>query len=284
MSGLAKAFVVINLILALFFLGASATLFQTNKNWKEAAEQSTVDIKEWSKEWSGAKETLEGKLAQLDGNVRTLQNENSVLDTQKSELENQMGELRKDITRLESSVTTLTASLGQKDLHLQDKDNAIAQKDEAIDRLSREKTEAAEAEKLATQRAARASLDLDQLEQQLSTAQMELVQLQKTLTDKELLLASVEKIGIKLDDIGVQVAPKIDGVVVAVRDGMVVLSVGRDDMVKEGYEFTVYEGSRFVGKVKVENVLDDMAGARILFTEENASIQVGQNASTRLAG
>ena len=40
MSGLAKFFVVINLVLALFFLGVSATLFQSQKDWKGAAEKS----------------------------------------------------------------------------------------------------------------------------------------------------------------------------------------------------------------------------------------------------
>src|SRR5262249_26086232 len=71
-------------------------------------------------------------------------------------------------------------------------------------------------------------------------------------------------------------APPINGVVEVVDNDqkLVVLSVGRNQKVREGYTFTVYRGDRFVAKVKVVKVFDDLAGAKIVFTNENESIQV----------
>ena len=61
-----------------------------------------------------------------------------------------------------------------------------------------------------------------------------------------------------------------------------ILSVGSDENVQEGFTFTVYDRDRFVGKVKVETVMNDMCGARVLFTEPGETIEAGQKASTRL--
>ncbi len=131
--------------------------------------------------------------------------------------------------------------------------------------------------------ASRAVIDRQLLEEQLGQMSELAARNENELNDAKLALASAEQQGYT-PGIGVSIAPKIDAVVVAVRDGIVVLSVGRDDNVKAGYEFTVYEGSRFIGKVKVENVLGDMSGARVLFTDQGETIRAGNQASTRLAG
>ena len=45
---------------------------------------------------------------------------------------------------------------------------------------------------------------------------------------------------------------------------LVMLSVGSDDGVKRGYRFTIRRGERYIGKVEVERVFNDMCSARIL--------------------
>jgi len=284
MSGLAKAFVVINLILALFFLGASATLFQANKNWKKVAEQENAEKLEYLGQWKDKTERYDGRIASLEENGRVRDAEIAVLTTQKQDLENANGTLRTDNTQLKAQVDTLNASLAQKDQHLQDRDNTLAAKDEEIERLSREKSEADAAKVAAVELAQRARLDLQQQEEAVENLSIELTDAKKALDEKTLVIDSVRAAGINIDGLSIQAVPKISGVVSAVRGDIVVLSVGRQDNVREGYEFTIYEGDRFIGKVKVESLLDDMAGARVLFTEQGAAIKAGQLASTRLAG
>lgn len=77
----------------------------------------------------------------------------------------------------------------------------------------------------------------------------------------------------------------IDAVVQAVgksEDKIVVLSVGRSDKVREGFEFTVLRDDRFVGKVKVIKVYDELCGARILFTKDGETIRQGDKATALL--
>jgi hypothetical protein len=82
---------------------------------------------------------------------------------------------------------------------------------------------------------------------------------------------------------GERVAAKREQPEVGVQEGVVVLSVGKDDNVEIGYEFTIYDGDRFIGKVQVTKVLDDMSGCTILF-QEGSGIREGHKASTRLSG
>jgi len=79
-------------------------------------------------------------------------------------------------------------------------------------------------------------------------------------------------------------APRIDAVVKAVshKDKIVLLSVGKDQKVEEGLEFTVYRGPEFIGKVRVIRVYPDLAGAEVIYTKEKAEMQAGDRASTSL--
>ena len=284
MSGLAKAFVVINLILALFFLGASATLFQANKNWKKVAEDGAAESTKLRTEVQAYKEAKEGRIGALEQNVSVLDTELATLRAQKQDLENENGSLKTDKSGLQKRLTTLESQLAQKDQHIQDKDNAIAAKDEEISRLIREKSEADEAMTEANTRASRISLDLAQQIEAQEDLLTELAQTRKELDGKAIQLAQIAEAGIDINRLSIQAVPRIEGVVSAVRGDIVVLSVGRDDQVKEGFEFTIYEEDRFIGKVRVESLLEDMSGAKVLFTEPGKSIRAGQKAATRLAG
>ena len=75
--------------------------------------------------------------------------------------------------------------------------------------------------------------------------------------------------------------PPIEGVVEDVDSELrlVVLSVGKNDGVKPGYEFTVYRGDRFIAKVRVTKTYDNLSGARILLPDD-AVVQRGDRAMT----
>jgi len=77
-------------------------------------------------------------------------------------------------------------------------------------------------------------------------------------------------------------APPIVAVVQAVgkpEEKVVVLSMGRNDRVRQGFEFTVTRDERFVGRVKVIKVYDELCGARVLFTGEGEAIRQGDKAT-----
>ncbi len=282
MSGLAKFFVVINLVLALFFLGVSATLFQSQKDWKGAAESAVENAEETVAMAEKMKETLQGVVDEKTRNNESLTREKEQLGSSILTLQNSNGDLRKSVAQLSTKIDDLDSRIAQKDEHIQDKDSNIARLEEEISRLSSEIDSAGDAKKLAERLRNRALLDKEQLAQQTEALNKELTALKEDYDDQQLLISRIVDSGVRLPDIGVTTAPPIDGMVVGVQEGVVVLSVGKDDNVEIGFEFTIYDGNRFIGKVQVTKVLDDMSGCTILF-QEDSGIREGHKASTRLS-
>lgn len=128
--------------------------------------------------------------------------------------------------------------------------------------------------------------DLEQLRStELRELRHELARTRAELREKELLLhmaGSEPRLLLHRQAL----VPAIGGVVVAVQTDvdpqLVLLSVGSDDGVEKGFHFSIYRGSRFVGKVVVEKVLRDSAGCRVLFTAEGHDVRPGDSAATRL--
>ncbi|MCI0343602.1 MAG: hypothetical protein L0216_21050 [Planctomycetales bacterium] len=73
------------------------------------------------------------------------------------------------------------------------------------------------------------------------------------------------------------------GRVIGVSDqyNLVMLSVGENDGVREGYEFTVTRGKDFVGRVRVDKVFPDMCAASELEDYRRIAIQKGDQVRTR---
>ena len=82
-----------------------------------------------------------------------------------------------------------------------------------------------------------------------------------------------------------QIKPPIDAVVQVVRPpgDLAVLSVGSQQGVQEGFEFTVHRRGRFVGRLLVIKVYPDLCAARILITAQGEAIQVGDKTEATLS-
>lgn len=125
------------------------------------------------------------------------------------------------------------------------------------------------------------------LEDDLAALRREHADTRKRLREKQLLLSMCEDPpgGFSVLPPGPPV-PAIDAEVLAVKHevepNLVLLSAGSDEEVEQGYRFSVYRGSDFIGKVVVERVLSDSSGCRVLFTAEGRSIKPGDLAATRL--
>jgi hypothetical protein len=76
--------------------------------------------------------------------------------------------------------------------------------------------------------------------------------------------------------------PTIDAVIQAVHGRSAILSVGIVQGVEVGYEFTVYRGDQFVGKVQVMEVNHASSKARILFESDGRMMQPGDIAATQI--
>jgi predicted nucleic acid-binding Zn-ribbon protein len=285
MSILAKVFVIINLVFSIAFLTVSGALYHHKTNWREQygnlqknyndlKERDQATIEELKNRISARDDYIqerETKIVELQQRIEDIGQRhrdsrfNLALETQEMTL------LLADHSRAITILTRLDDELkGLKTLcnYLQDMFNkAMAQKNTAENQVTR-----------------LTNINLD-LQKDKSDLLKSFTQTRKELSDTKLVLLALERFGIPVKKIVLlQPPPSIEAVVVAYDEPtrLVVLSVGRRNEVVEGYEFTVWRGSRFVARIKVEEVRPDWSACRVMFEATGEKIQKGDLAATRL--
>lgn len=287
MSALAKVLVVLNLILALFFLGVSATVFVSSENWKENSDKLAKQYDTSVKELEGALGDYQTQKEQRESDLASVRNEVRTLESAKNDLQGEVDDLTSDKAKQQQKIDELMDMVAQKDRHIEQKDGEISRLSDRLDEAQTVAQNADDAKSEAEKNYARARLDKQQLAKENEALSIELAQTKSDLEEKSTMIAVAQDKGLDFGKIiGTKPAPAIDGAVVAVSDeedvNLVVFSVGANDKVEEGHEFTIFRGGQFIGKAKVSKVTADMAGARILFLEDGASVQIGDKVTTRM--
>lgn len=287
MSLLAKIFVVLQALLVMVYLGMSASLYQHRRDWRTSYQKlkhrynTAIDV---------AKRELEARKSEIEARQTMITTKESELRTLKTELDqalassqrnNQMyREEQQKLATLTGNFERLSNNLNQA---LQDLERARQRIDttEGLLATANVRRETAEGQ------VARLTSLKTNLETDLSDLRKEFTSARTLLREKELMISMAENAGVNFSRLlpGPPV-PAIDGRVVAVKTDidppLVLLSVGSDDKVERGFEFAIYQNSKFKGKVVVERVLPDSAGCRVLFTVDGESITAGDSAATRL--
>ena len=287
MSALAKVFVVFVFLLSIFFFGTSTALYLAREDWaknyddfKKDVDVAVDGLESRNKQLKADLDDVQSALSLVSkeeivkaGTIQTLQNELKGKNAQIADIEAE----RETAVAKNTASDNLNASLTEQNTAL------TTQLSEAHDK----RDSSIAAEKVANAEKFRMKRDLDATATELHEARVEFSALGEKFDSLELAYGAVEK---KLGKDGIEailsglVSPPIDALVEEV-DGdleMVVLSVGRQDEVKEGVEFTIYREGKFVGKVRVNKVYDNLAGAKVLFTDKGFDIRQGDRATTRI--
>lgn len=282
MSALAKFFVVFNLVLSLFFFGASATLYLTRYNWRAAHDEYKLEA--------------DAGLEKVRKQVLSVAKQNDKLMTDVAQYKADLANAGQRTRRLDEQLSDATTKIGLADSAREQAQVSLGEQAKvlkaAVDRngsLERQLEQAGSDRDDALKTAETASAEANSLKLDLEKSNQDLHGLRVAMTDTNEQLEEcqlryrvlVKRVG--SDVIGTPM-PEIEGQIVAVDPGerLVVLSVGRDDKVEKGYRFTVFRGDEFVGKVEVFQVYPDLAGARILFTKDGSEVEQGDRASTAI--
>ncbi len=281
MSVVAKILVVLNLFLAVGFLGASATFLGVQENYKVQLKETSEKMQGQIDDLNALKDKLGGDLAnqrQMSADFRA-SNEGLKATAQAKEAEalrnsevyNQLlGQHEKLAQTYTDAVSTIDNLTADKKRLIEEKDGALAEKRGAVDAKNNAITEQ------------------KRLENEILGQSDQIAELEKRLTgtaDKlentELVVALyVKKFGHLGDIIG---PPAIAAVVAGVNTDLniVLLSVGRDDKVKEGFEFTIYRNNEYVATVVVDKVEKDHCSGYSKKEVERLPISVGDKGTTR---
>lgn len=287
MSLLAKIFVVMQTVLVMVYLGMTATLYQHRRDWRTSYQKLknryTVAVGRAQKEISALRTYAVAKdefIRSKEIEVRQLKTQLDQEISRAQSNQQRYQEKAQEFSTLQNNFSRLSTDLDEamkRNSQLQDRK---AELEQLLD-VATNRRETAEGQ------VARLTTLNTSLETDLADLRKEFADTRRALREKELLISMAEGAGVNFELLvpGPPV-PAIDGTVVAVKDDvsppLVLLSVGSDDKVERGFNFSIYRGNQFVGKVVVERVLRDSCGCRVLFTADGQKIQANDSAATRL--
>ena len=281
MSALAKIFVVFVFLLSVFFFGSSAVLFKTRTDWRKAYNKLSSDVRT---ELDKLKKNNEELTTLYDNQEKTIALHKTAEDQLTKELKQKLSDLSEEkakVTLANSQAektnvlnTSLTTALEKASTQIKQLQDALEKSGTALD-------EATKVADTANGQRDSMRLDLAKVQEDLHAARTELATLAGEYDTIKLNYDTVLATG-GGSAVGTTPARPIDAMINAVDNDekLVVISAGKEQRVEPGYEFTVYRGDQFIGKVKVIKVYPELAGARILWTREGREIQRGDKAST----
>ena len=244
MSLLSKLFVILVFVIALIKLGIDVTLFAQKVDWKDKFikevnyHYATQQIK--NAEIAARDMEVENQrqfMAILSDRINTLDTENSGKAARINELNRQLDAANTLASKYEADMQVFVRQLEVQLAQIQELTTKI---EESRVKLAKSVAELQYARQLAE----RLQQDLGQLEEK----HVEMARDKKHLEEKMNAIAQAGG--------NVNVAPKkaLEAKVTAVANeiGLVVISIGKDDGVLEGDEFTVYRGGDFVAKIVID--------------------------------
>ena len=284
MTLVGKIFTVLIFVMTIVFMSFAVMVFATHKNWKDLATNATPA--------PGKPLGLEQQLAQMK--------------QQKADAEIQVQKLRDEL-KMESAARA--QAIGALTTRLVKAEGELSQKQAELATVLTNHTQVAEAAKQAQSRLealekeiAGIRTDLRTTQKDLDSKVLEVVKLTDDLnqaialrdTEKEkntqavLQLAQMKMVmdanGLSADSLVSHIAPKVEGVVLEVSDkGLIEISIGRDDGLKEGHSLEVFRDNTYLGRIIIRRTAPDRAVGQIIKELQRGQIKRGDRVSTKLS-
>ena len=283
MTLVGKIFTVLILIMSVAFLMLAVTVFATHTNWRDVVMRPR----------EGGKEPgLKVQIEELSAKVKTL------LD----ELQRAADRLAIEQAARRYALAALQTKLESAKTELQRREAQFAELQAAHGTLLTTLETNEENLKKVTDEIAQLRTDMRAVQQARDEKFNEVVQLTDRLNELEGMRKDLEeRRGQLLEQVGrmklvldrheldeftpvVDLPPRVDGVVVAVGDkGLVEISIGSDDGLREGHKLEVFRGNSYLGRVVIRRTEPDRAVAEIDPAYRKGSIRKGDRVATKLS-
>ena len=284
MNILGKIFVFAVFVMSLVFMSFAIALYSTHTNWKEEILRESNEVRVgkplgWKAQLTEAKkdrekaqgeiDTLKSEVAaseaardQVVAKIQTALEEKNqelvALREEKVDREKERAEAQEEVAKARDELKELTAKIDGLRTQVKTQQSAV---DEQVSR------------------AAKLAIELHEQESFLAIANERKAQLEKQVANARLLL---KQGGLSVDSLPRDQLPAIDGVVTAVVNDSIEVSLGGQDGVQMGHFLEVYRNNQYVGRVKVVSVKADKAMAVVIREFSRGSIQAGDRVATKL--
>lgn len=281
MSVVAKILIVLNLVLAVAFLSGAASFLGQKEAWKKQYEDLDATTSTEIANLRTQVEEKENNFRQQEqaANNAIREKETFIAKFEQADADNQKflenyNRLQADFNRLSETYKDALAQIdslrNDKNSLITEKDNALSEKRDAIGKMNAAQTEQQRLES-----------ELTDMKDVVAGLEMQVVGLSAEIESAGVMLqAYKDKFGTITEWIDV---PPLTAKVSAVNEefNIVILSVGKDDGVKPGFEFTVYRGDKYIGKIIVDDVQKDHCSGYSKKELQSGAIEVGDDARTR---
>ena len=284
MNIIGKIFVFAVFVMSLLFMAFAVALYSTHTNWRDeimrTAEQvqagKPLGYKAQLTEARKEREALTAEISRLAGEVAASE---AARDQVVAKIQTALEEKNKDLESLRKEKETrelerekAQAELVKTRLELETATKVVADLRSEIRGMQETVDEHVD-------RAAKLAAELHEKESFLAIANERKSQLEKQVANARVLL---RQNGLSVDSLPRDSVPAIDGVVTAVVDDSIELSLGGDDGLQAGHELEVYRNDKYLGRVRVVSVQPDRAVAVVVPQFVRGPIQRGDRVATRL--
>lgn len=269
---LGKIFVFALFVMSLVLMTFAIAVYSSHTNWQARAKKTQDDLDKARAEATRYKQDsdrmaeyvasseaardqviakFQQSLLEKDGELKALR------DARNEKLQAMQDKLT-ELASVEEELTRAREELKQLQAEVRDKQTRV---DEQV------------------QRASQLAAQLHEKESFLAIANERKSQLEKQVAQARLLL---KQSGLSIDSLPKNLVPKIDGVVVAVADNSIEVSLGGDDGLQAGHEIEVYRNDEYLGRAIVKTVKPDRAVAVLMREYVRGIVQRGDKVTTRL--
>lgn len=287
MSLVAKVFVVLNLLVSVAFLVYAANVWTAQTKWQKMYEQEKVKNVEWLAKTQGRELGLSKEVVHQQDLVEKAKSDYVKLQMKYNEARDNELKTGTELASVKNARDMLMATNEELQREVRryaddlQKSKAVVLKQQQALTVERDNAVRARNEKSEMEN------ELNVSKQAYATLQRDYHQTQQDLALQTGRIEGLLKRGVPVtqllgEDAGAT-QPQIDGQVLAVKPdaNLVMLSVGSQQGVKAGYQFTISNGDQYVAKVQVDRVYPDMCSAKIVPGMLKKEIQVHDQASSR---
>jgi hypothetical protein len=286
MSSIGRVFIVLNLLLSGAFVMFAGMYLQRADDWKKKhdtvaetldTERKAHELKttELTTALNAAERNLRGTKQQADNFENQVKEKTNDLAAQEARL----GELIGEIGKLQASYSTMEQEIKNATAHAKQAREDWMKADQA-------KTAAVGAQEKAESSLGEANAKISELERTLADANAKIAGLDQSVREKDMLLSIART---KLPGIFANAAPTLDGRVenVSPAGDLVTIQITNNPgeaEIKPGYSMAIWDNGSYKGEVVITEAKDNFVFGRVTRRMENASLKVGDRASTNPAG
>ena len=250
----------------------AVAIYSSHVNWQEVAKKKQEDLDKLKAEET----SLNQEITRLTANVATSE---AARDQVVAKFQQALIEKDKELKTLKDARDDKLTEMQKKIADLATVEADLTRAREEVTKLQAEVRDKQQKVDSQVTRAAEIAGQLHEKESFLEIANERKAQLEKQVAQARLLL---KQNGLSLDSLPKDRVPTMNGVVVAVADDAIEVSLGFDDGLQTGHQIEVYRNDEYLGRAIVKSVKPDRAIAVLVREYSRGIVQRGDKVTTRL--